>query len=285
MSQPYESGEIVEGKDDHHDHGGDDPTFRGMKETRKPSSSSFNKKRRHDHRHHDRHHRNEDEDPDIDDHRQLHHQHHHQRQHDSKRRKQQNDEKRQDSHHHPHHSPRHLHSNNKTRQQQQQQQQQTLCKTFDEMNLKKDLLKGIYAYGFERPSAIQQRAIRPIVRGHDVIAQSQSGTGKTAVFAIASLQLLEETSRDVQVLILSPTRELAEQSQRVMQSLGDFMNVSADLCVCLCVFVSMCNCLVYRMSLMASFVFLVFGSQRQQRINLLRFVVMLVLEGNRWAMI
>jgi superfamily II DNA/RNA helicase len=97
--------------------------------------------------------------------------------------------------------------------------------SFDEMNLKPDLLKGIYAYGFEKPSAIQQRAIRPIVRGRDVIAQSQSGTGKTAVFAISALQLLDETSRDVQVLILSPTRELAEQSQRVVQSLGDFMNV------------------------------------------------------------
>ena len=97
--------------------------------------------------------------------------------------------------------------------------------TFDEMNLKPDLLKGVYAYGFEKPSAIQQRAIRPIVRGRDVIAQSQSGTGKTAVFSIAALQLLDETSRDAQVLILSPTRELAEQSQRVVQSLGDFMNV------------------------------------------------------------
>jgi superfamily II RNA helicase len=100
------------------------------------------------------------------------------------------------------------------------------CATFDEMNLKPDLLKGIYAYGFEKPSAIQQRAIRPIVRGRDVIAQSQSGTGKTAVFSIASLQLLDSSSRNVQVLVLSPTRELAEQSQRVMQSLGDFMNVS-----------------------------------------------------------
>lgn len=100
------------------------------------------------------------------------------------------------------------------------------CATFDEMNLKPDLLKGVYAYGFEKPSAIQQRAIRPIVRGRDVIAQSQSGTGKTAVFSIASLQLLDSSSRDVQVLVLSPTRELAEQSQRVMQSLGDFMNVS-----------------------------------------------------------
>ena len=100
------------------------------------------------------------------------------------------------------------------------------CSTFDAMNLKPDLLKGIYAYGFEKPSAIQQRAIRPIVRGRDVIAQSQSGTGKTAVFSISALQLLDETSRETQVLVLSPTRELAEQTQRVMQSLGDFMNVS-----------------------------------------------------------
>jgi Lhr-like helicase len=99
------------------------------------------------------------------------------------------------------------------------------CTTFDEMNLKPDLLKGIYAYGFEKPSAIQQRAIKPIVLGRDVIAQSQSGTGKTAVFSIASLQLLDQSSREVQVMVLSPTRELAEQSQKVMQSLGDFMNV------------------------------------------------------------
>eukprot|EP00536_Pseudo-nitzschia_multiseries_P000840 jgi/Psemu1/62851/estExt_Genemark1.C_100177 len=103
----------------------------------------------------------------------------------------------------------------------------TPCATFDDMNLKPDLLKGVYAYGFEKPSAIQQRAIKPIVLGRDVIAQSQSGTGKTAVFSIAALQMLDQASRDVQVLVLSPTRELAEQSQRVMQSLGDFMNVRA----------------------------------------------------------
>eukprot|EP00934_Nitzschia_sp_Nitz4_P006280 Nitzschia sp. Nitz4//scaffold89_size161592//157895//159226//NITZ4_002407-RA/size161592-snap-gene-0.184-mRNA-1//-1//CDS//3329559703//6270//frame0 len=103
--------------------------------------------------------------------------------------------------------------------------------SFDEMNLKPDLLRGIYAYGFEKPSAIQQRAIRPIVLGRDVIAQSQSGTGKTAVFSIAALQLLDETSRDVQVLLMSPTRELAEQSQRVIQSLGDFMNVTCHACI------------------------------------------------------
>lgn len=84
------------------------------------------------------------------------------------------------------------------------------CKTFEAMNLKPDLLRGIFAYGFEKPSAIQQRAIRPVLRGRDVIAQSQSGTGKTGCFGISALQLLSENSREPQVLIVSPTRELAE---------------------------------------------------------------------------
>lgn len=106
------------------------------------------------------------------------------------------------------------------------------CPTFDAMQLKPDLLKGIYAYGFEKPSAIQQRAIRPIIRGRDVIAQSQSGTGKTAVFSIAALQLLDSSAhRDTQVLILSPTRELAEQTQKVVSTLGDFMNVKCHACI------------------------------------------------------
>jgi ATP-dependent RNA helicase len=105
------------------------------------------------------------------------------------------------------------------------------CPTFDAMNLKPDLLKGIYAYGFENPSAIQQRAIRPIIRGRDVIAQSQSGTGKTAVFSISTLQLLQENSRETQVIILSPTRELAEQTQKVCSTLGEYMNVSCRACI------------------------------------------------------
>ena len=49
--------------------------------------------------------------------------------------------------------------------------------------------RGIYAYGFEKPSAIQQRAIKPIIKGRDVIAQAQSGTGKTATFSISILQV------------------------------------------------------------------------------------------------
>lgn len=59
--------------------------------------------------------------------------------------------------------------------------------TFDEMNLKKELLKGIFSHGFEEPSAIQHQAIPAIVEGKDTICQAQSGTGKTATFAIAAL--------------------------------------------------------------------------------------------------
>jgi ATP-dependent RNA helicase len=103
--------------------------------------------------------------------------------------------------------------------------------SFEAMGLKEDLLKGIFAYGFERPSAIQQRAIKPIVQGRDVIAQSQSGTGKTAVFSISILQVLNTTTNEVQALTLSPTRELAEQTQKVLLALGDFMNVQCHCCI------------------------------------------------------
>ena len=81
------------------------------------------------------------------------------------------------------------------------------CASFDAMNLKPDLLKGIYAYGFEKPSAIQQRAIRPIVRGRDVIAQSQSGTGKTVsqVFCLLN-RLFNYISRSSTVVLLKICR-------------------------------------------------------------------------------
>jgi len=107
----------------------------------------------------------------------------------------------------------------------------SVCSTFDAMSLREDLLRGIYAYGFEKPSAIQQRAIVPIVKGRDLIAQSQSGTGKTAVFCIGTLQILEMSDNNTQSLILSPTRELAEQTQKVMLALGDYMNVQCHACI------------------------------------------------------
>ena len=65
-------------------------------------------------------------------------------------------------------------------------------KTFDEMKLRDELMKGIYAYGFDKPSSVQQRAIMPIIEGKDMIVQSQAGTGKTCVFAVGALQRLEQ---------------------------------------------------------------------------------------------
>ncbi|KAL1917443.1 uncharacterized protein VTP21DRAFT_3836 [Calcarisporiella thermophila] len=102
---------------------------------------------------------------------------------------------------------------------------------FDDMELKPELLRGIYAYGFERPSAIQQRAIMPVIKGHDVIAQAQSGTGKTATFSISILQKLDMSISQCQALILAPTRELAQQIQKVVIALGDFMNVDCHACI------------------------------------------------------
>jgi len=103
--------------------------------------------------------------------------------------------------------------------------------SFDDMNLKDDLLRGIYAYGFEKPSAIQQRGIMPILSGHDTIAQAQSGTGKTATFSIAVLQTIDLKLNKTQALILAPTRELAQQIQKVVRALGDFLNVTSHACV------------------------------------------------------
>ncbi|SCU78675.1 LANO_0A03620g1_1 [Lachancea nothofagi CBS 11611] len=99
--------------------------------------------------------------------------------------------------------------------------------TFEAMNLKDDLLRGIYSYGFEAPSAIQSRAISQIISGRDVIAQAQSGTGKTATFTIGMLQVLDFKSKELQSMVLSPTRELATQISQVVGNLGDYMNISA----------------------------------------------------------
>jgi len=68
--------------------------------------------------------------------------------------------------------------------------------SFESMELKDDVLRGLYAYGFEKPSAIQQRALTPILEGRDCIAQAQSGTGKTSMIAVASCQLTDVKTRE-----------------------------------------------------------------------------------------
>lgn len=103
--------------------------------------------------------------------------------------------------------------------------------SFDDMELKEELLRGIYGYGFENPSAIQQRGIIPIIRGRDTIAQAQSGTGKTATFTIGVLQRLDRNVRQCQALILAPTRELANQIQKVAMALGDYLKIVSHACV------------------------------------------------------
>lgn len=96
---------------------------------------------------------------------------------------------------------------------------------FDDMGLCDQLLRGIYGFGFEKPSMIQQKAIPIALKGSDMIAQAQSGTGKTGTFSIAILQQLDPGLKRCQALVLAPTRELASQSQRVMSALGDYMGV------------------------------------------------------------
>ncbi|OAX77546.1 ATP-dependent RNA helicase eIF4A, partial [Emergomyces africanus] len=103
--------------------------------------------------------------------------------------------------------------------------------SFDAMNLRAELLRGVYAYGFERPSAIQQRAIMPVIKGSDVIAQAQSGTGKTATFSISALQKVDTNLKACQALILAPTRELAQQIQKVVVAIGDFMSIECHACI------------------------------------------------------
>jgi translation initiation factor 4A len=94
---------------------------------------------------------------------------------------------------------------------------------WEDLEAKMDLLRGIYAIGFETPSPIQKKAISPMFDKKDVIAQAQSGTGKTGCFAVASLQLTDVTKSVPQVLILSPTRELAMQTQHVIDTIGNQM--------------------------------------------------------------
>lgn len=96
--------------------------------------------------------------------------------------------------------------------------------SWDDLEISNDLLRGIYAYGFEKPSPIQCRSIIPIIKGKDIIAQAQSGTGKTAAFSIGALSIINLSENTSQILVLSPTRELTIQTAKVMSSLGSMMN-------------------------------------------------------------
>uniref|UniRef100_A0A8C0M471 ATP-dependent RNA helicase n=1 Tax=Canis lupus familiaris TaxID=9615 RepID=A0A8C0M471_CANLF len=95
--------------------------------------------------------------------------------------------------------------------------------SFDDMNLFESLLHGIYAYGF--------RTMLPCIKGYDVIAQAQSGTGKTATLAILILQQIELDLKATQALVLAPTRKLAQRIKKAVMALGDYMGASCHACI------------------------------------------------------
>ena len=99
---------------------------------------------------------------------------------------------------------------------------------WDELEISPDILRGIYAYGYEKPSPIQRKAIIPLIQKKDIIAQAQSGTGKTATFTIGALSRINVEDKFPQILCLSPTRELSTQIASVMSAIGSTMN---GLCV------------------------------------------------------
>ncbi|EOA40602.1 hypothetical protein CARUB_v10009334mg [Capsella rubella] len=104
-------------------------------------------------------------------------------------------------------------------------------KDFDDMGMNDKVLRGVYDYGYKKPSEIQQRALVPILKGRDVIAQAQSGTGKTSMIAISVCQIVNPSSRKVQVLVLSPSRELASQTEKTILAIGAHTNIQAHACI------------------------------------------------------
>ncbi len=104
--------------------------------------------------------------------------------------------------------------------------------SFDDMEfLSYDLMKGIFDYGFQNPSRIQNLTIKDIFDGYDMIAQSQSGTGKTGAFTIGALSVIDVDKHYPQVLILATTRELASQIHFVISNISKYMGIKISLAI------------------------------------------------------
>jgi translation initiation factor 4A len=98
-------------------------------------------------------------------------------------------------------------------------------KSFDDMGLDENILRGVYSFGFEKPSPIQEKAIVPMMEGRDLLAQAQSGTGKTGTFVIGGVSRIDFTRNEVQMVVISPTRELAEQTAAVARGIGQYSKI------------------------------------------------------------
>lgn len=95
---------------------------------------------------------------------------------------------------------------------------------FDELNINEKLLKAITDIGYEEATPIQAKSIPVILEGHDVVGQAQTGTGKTATFAIPLLQKINPKSKSVQAMVLCPTRELAIQVADEVRKLSKYLH-------------------------------------------------------------
>jgi translation initiation factor 4A len=101
----------------------------------------------------------------------------------------------------------------------------------ENLDLNINLLRGVYSYGFEKPSPIQKKAIIPILNKKDVIAQAQSGTGKTGAFTVSVLQSIDPDINSTQAIIMSPTRELSKQIYDVVNSIGYLLKYNTCLMI------------------------------------------------------
>ncbi len=97
--------------------------------------------------------------------------------------------------------------------------------TFESFNLHEDILRAIKDTGFKEPSPIQKEAIPYVLQGLDIVAQAQTGTGKTAAFSLPTLSKIDPKNKNVQILVITPTRELATQVSDEMYSLGKHRNI------------------------------------------------------------
>ena len=106
--------------------------------------------------------------------------------------------------------------------------------TWDELDLKPELLRSIYSHGFEKPSPIQSKGIAPIKEGRDVIAQAQSGTGKTGCFTVGALSRVDVQENSSQILIMAPTHELAQQITSVIHGLSNLIIGIRNILIKMC---------------------------------------------------
>ncbi|KAJ3238548.1 RNA helicase required for poly(A+) mRNA export [Chytriomyces hyalinus] len=106
-------------------------------------------------------------------------------------------------------------------------------KTFDDLGLSNDLLKGVYALGFQKPSKIQERALPLLLANppQNMVGQSQSGTGKTAAFTLTMLSRVDVNNPAVQAICLAPSRELARQIMDVVREMGKFTSVTTAFAI------------------------------------------------------